>query len=817
MSVIPAPRRGRRPRPAGDDDTPPLSDAIERLLPGDPEPPADPPAEPADAEPSPGTGQEEPAAPAADDDDPPEPKPGRPGLEEAQRAAIIPGIPGQRWQAVKDSLELAGYRTAFHGIRAVPVYAPGSLVYAVRGGARLGLRYALWMDVTHLRVVISQSLARGDAGNGDVLRAHNDRERTKKGNRKLAAGTAATAALTSYVLAEGTPPAVQIGAAAAAFLTLVAFGKPDGSPFLPRAILPPNYQPPSFELIREALVAIIPAIKTHVAAKGDLDWVSDVHRDGDGWAVELDLPKGVTAELIIKKRKELSSALRRPLSAVWPEGVPGEHEGRLFIWIGRHDWAKKKLVPHPLLKAGTPDFFDLVPFGTMPRGNAITVPLFQTNWLFGGAMGSGKTSAIRTLLAAAALDTVVDLWTHEFSGKGDLEPYAQVSYRYVSGLDDEAIAYAAESVKMLKAELQRRQAIWKKIPREKRTEAHLTREIAMADKRLRPIVASFDECHNAFQHPTYGKQIQTDLEWVMRIGRAYGIVVILGTQRPGADSIPVIITAVTVARCCLKVSDHTTNDMILGSGSYNKGHDATVFRLPYTDAGCCWLKGVGDTIAPKIYYLNDPATLKIANRARALREKAGVLSGYALGEEEDQGERNLLGDVHAVFGPGERFLYWPTIAERLAEGYRGTYTGVTGDGVSADVRELADIDSDNGREPGGKVLTGLKRTTISLAVNGGPDDPDQEAGDDPPAPPRPEADTELLTAAAEMVIREQWASTSTLGRKLRLGHDRAGTLMDELAGHGVVGEPGDDPKVRAVLKTEDDLDAVLEAIRGADS
>lgn len=1108
MSMITPPRRSRRLRPVGDADTP-LSDTIERMLPGDPEPVDDPPAQAADTEP--GATQEE-TAPDGDDT-PAKPKTG--GVrEEAQRAAIIPGIPGQRWQATKDGLELAGYRTAFHGIRAVPLYTPGALVYAVRGAARLGLRWATWADVTHLRVLMSQAMTRGPAGHTDVMTAHKEREHTKKARRKLAGFTAGAAALLSYTLYQA-PPEAQVAAAAAAFTALVYAGKPLGGRLLPAAILPPNYQPPSFELIREALVATIPAIKTHVAAKGDLDWVSDVHRDGEGWAVELDLPKAVTAEMIIKKRKELSSALRRPLSAVWPEGVPGEHEGRLFLWIGRHDWARKKLVPYPLLKSGIPDFFDLVPFGTMPRGNGITVPLFQTNWLFGGAMGAGKTAAIRTLLAAAALDTIVDLWTHEFSGKGDLYPFAQVSHRYVSGMDDEAIAYAAESVKMLRADLVRRQKIWKQIPREQRPEGHLTREIAQSDKRLRPIVAVFDECfpkgtvvggrpieqitvgdtvpswdektgmpcegtvttvfksrpkslvrirwdngtslvctsghpfmtrsgwleaasltpntevlsygqadaghhgflhdvpgglharavsagvleedrprvlltglhpqgteadpgrlnddargtrravsahveaepdgdsrqprevvsveqgaqaggpwrersrpngtsapsggsaglaggsdradrpaeagrpaqslqaghrehgaksgrgdrrplsrraeepgsgqaqgrvahwqgvdrvevlesggdgrygglcpdghvynievegthtylvedglvvhncHNMFQHPEFGKKIQTDLEWVERIGRAYGIVVILGTQRPGADSVPVIITAVTVARCCLKVSDHVTNDMILGTGSYNKGYDATVFRLPKTDAGCCWLKGVGDAIAPKIYYLNDPATMKIANRARAMREKAGVLSGYALGEEEDQGERSLLDDVRKVFGPDEQFLYWPTIAARLAESYPGTYTGVSGDGVSADVRMLTGAESDDGREPRGKVLKGLKLATL--------DAPPAPAAAVPPADAGPPAlDVELLVAAAEMVIMSQWAAAETLHRKFRVGMAETGRLLVALEKHGVVG-PDQRPEPREVLKKEADLDAVLEAIRGADS
>ena len=57
---------------------------------------------------------------------------------------------------------------------------------------------------------------------------------------------------------------------------------------------------------------------------------------------------------------------------------------------------------------------------------------------------------------AAALDPLADLWIHELAGKGDLDPLAKVCHRYVSGLDDESIAYAAESARLLRNETERR-------------------------------------------------------------------------------------------------------------------------------------------------------------------------------------------------------------------------------------------------------------------------------------------------------------------------------------------------------------------------
>ena len=177
---------------------------------------------------------------------------------------------------------------------------------------------------------------------------------------------------------------------------------------------------------------------------------------------------------------------------------------------------------------------------------------------------------------------VCDLWIHELAGAGDLEPLAQVCYRYVSGLDDEAIAYVAESCRMLRAEVDRRGPALKALPREVRPDGKLTRELAAQRRlRLRPIVATFDEIQNAIMHPEYGAQIAEDLAYVERLGRKLGIFIILSTQRPDNDALPPKIRDLATVRFCLKVPDQVSNDMILGTGSYKAGYRAS--RVPAED------------------------------------------------------------------------------------------------------------------------------------------------------------------------------------------------------------------------------------------
>ncbi len=801
------PPRRRRLRPVGDDETP-LSAAIERLL---PEPAGDPPADEDAAEATAPDGDAAPPGPAADHAD----------GDELRRAEIIPVQfqRGQRVQTLKDFGGLTAYRAGFHGVRAVPVYLPGSLWYATRGLARLAGRYAYWHDVTELRIVMHEGLARGAAGTNDVLRTHADRERTKDRRRSKALASAAVTvplALADAILA---PPEVQAATAALAFGALAYHGRPKDGRLIPRAVLPPQYQVPTLAHLTDSFEDLgISKLSAYIKEHNrTLDWVIDLHPDGDGWSVELDLPRGVTATQIIQKRGELSSTLRRPISAVWPRGVPSEHEGRLAMWIGRRDFAKVKPLKHPLLRTGTTDVFTGVPFGYLPWGTKVTAPIFETNWLIVSAMGGGKTATLRNILGGCGLDIVCDLWVHEHSGKGDLKPFADIAHRYCSGVDDEAIGYTAQSFKMLRKEVEKRQKIWKTLSDTDLPEGSLTRELAERDKRLRPIVVVVDEVHNAYQHPKFGAQIATDAEFVMRLGRAYGIVILQATQRNGKDSIPTIISAVITVRYCLKVNDQTTNDMALGTGMYKAGYNAVLFRRK-VDAGQGWLLGAGEPCAPKGYYTNIPDAKRLAARARALREKAGVLSGYALGEDQEpEQERDFLADVLSVFAPGEKFLYWPTIAGRLAGGgLSGAYASLTADAVSSQVREASGIPiRDQGREPGGDNLKGLKLTTIEAAIEDAADAAGPASFGDG-APAAPDVDVELLIAAAELVITPQFGSPQMLQRKLKVGWAEVGRLMAALESFGVVGPEDEAGKERAVLVEPDELDETLARIREAD-
>ena len=87
---------------------------------------------------------------------------------------------------------------------------------------------------------------------------------------------------------------------------------------------------------------------------------------------------------------------------------------------------------------------------------------------------------------------------------------------------------------------------------------------------------------------------------------------------------------------------------------------------------------------------------------------------------------------------------------------------------------------------------------------GGSDEVEFEAG---------EVDS-LFEDAARIVVATQQGSASLLQRKLKLGYNRAGRLVDQLEQAGIIG-PYEGSKARQVLiKDEMSLDAILQKVRG---
>jgi S-DNA-T family DNA segregation ATPase FtsK/SpoIIIE len=605
---------------------------------------------------------------------------------QAARKAVIPAHWRTREAArrhVRLAAERNAHRAAYHGVRS-PAYAALATGYAVRGVFVTAIRVIEWWHIPNTAALERQAAADGLLN--DHLRLHKQGRETRKARGIIVAICATVAALAVLALVAYAPWPVLALAAAAVFTMLARAGRPQGKTITTRAEIPAQVQPPDSGVIIRALGAIGNAeINKAITAGTFPPLPSPVREDGPGWRAEIDLPYGVTATQVIDRREQLASGLRRPLGAVWPEPVSHEHAGRLELFVGRADISKAKPPPWPLLRSGQADVFQPQPFGTDVRGRQVKVPMAYLNMLIGSIPRQGKTATVRVRACTYALDPIVELWFHELKGSGDLDPLEQVCHRFVSGIDDESIAYTARSLKLLRAEIERRTGRLKALPRELCPDKRVTREIgARRSRKLWPIACVIDECQNLFSHDKYGKDAADDAVFIIKIGPAFGVMLDLATQRPDAKSLPTGVSSNAGLRFCLKVMDQTANDMVLGTSAYKNGIRATTFR-PEVDAGLGYL--VGASAHPQVvrtYYLDMPATERIAARARAVREATGTLSGVALGQEDQAPRRDVLADAREVLA-GTSGMHWQPLADRLADRFPDRWAEASGDAVRAEL------------------------------------------------------------------------------------------------------------------------------------
>lgn len=644
-------------------------------------------------------------------------------MRSAKRVPVRPDWMRSRAGFADGALWLAGHvghTVAFHALRA-PVYAGRLLLRTPRGLIRTLVALGRWASDAESVPLRQAAARREDVGEWLRLSGQRDR-RVRWRGMCLAVATPPVLAGLAY-LALAAAPLTQAGALSLAVLTFGLVGAPADAPLSSRAVIKPEVQKLTADIVVRAMASIGISQITNEVNKGrdGIRFVAPITREGPGWRADIDLPLGVTVADVVDRRGRLASGLRRPVGCVWPDADPSAHEGRLVLWVGDRDLSKAGDVKWALAAGRRHDIFRGVPFGIDPRGRGQSVPLIQHNVLIGSLPGQGKTSSVRVLVCGAALDPTVELWLHEHKGSGDLDALEPVARRFVSGLDDESIAYAADSLRQLRAEVLRRVKVLKSLPRDLCPDKRVTREIA--DKRslrLWPLVAVIDECQNLFLHPTYGKQAAEDAEFIIKLGRALGIVLILATQRPDKESLPTGISGNVSIRFCLKVAGQIENDMVLGTSMYKNGVRATQFR-PEIDAGTGYL--VGATTLPVVVrtaYLDDPATERIAARAHALRAAAGTLDGHAIGDTTpaDAPSFDVLADLLAVIPTTEAKVWTDEAARRLAELRPETYGAWGPEQVTAALKPYGIHTVQVGRRIDGKVVNrrGLVRAHLVASL-----------------------------------------------------------------------------------------------------
>ncbi|OZM79917.1 FtsK/SpoIIIE domain-containing protein [Pseudonocardia sp. MH-G8] len=452
-------------------------------------------------------------------------------------------------------------------------------------------------------------------------------------------------------------------------------------------------------------------------------WVQPTCRDGKGWRTQLELPPGVTVEMINGKKPVLAHNLVRKAVEVWPT-EPRDAAGVLDLWVADQGILTRPIDPWPLLAKGTVDYFKGVPCGHDQRGETITGRLMASNYAIAGTMGSGKTSLVICLLCGAILDPLVDIDVFCMAYNVDYDPLKPRLRTLVKGDEDEHVVAAMDGLRELRSEVSRRGKLLEELGGD---ETKVTRELAQRDARLRPRVAVFDECQELFRHKEFGEEAKELAIKVMTKARKCAITLMWVTPAPSADSLPRDLAKTASHRACYAIGDHQGNDAILGTGAHRQGITATTL-VPGEDVGTAMASGFATRpgLLRSFYIRKDreiDQITPVVERAMAARQGAGITTAPAAAVEPVD-ELDPLADIAAVL-VGHKRLRTQEVLSLLAAHNRSVYGKWT-------FADLADALPDAAKpyKTGGHMQVSAARVAEAIADRDTTDHTDDSAGGD---------------------------------------------------------------------------------------
>ncbi|MER7903344.1 FtsK/SpoIIIE domain-containing protein [Streptomyces sp. NPDC095614] len=536
---------------------------------------------------------------------------------------------------------LTWWHTQYHGFR-VPKYLVKTVLLAARGFFRATM--GLWptLSAQDHTATVKALRAQVKARPEDVdlatrlQMAHFERTRTRRW-RFGAAATGVAAAAVGIALAD---PALQAGIAGAVVTPLAYLGRGKETHLLDQGA-PPLRVDMSAQQLNDALRAA-GLLKSGRANEDEKDaprvsCSMGPVRDGRGWAVIFDLPRGggKTASDVLAKREVIAQELGVDEIQVIMSRVrasKGGNAGRVSMWVADDDPYLGKPNPSPFATAERFSIWDPIPFGQDARGNRIEVPVMWQSMFFGGLPRRGKTFTQRLMTAAGLLDAYVRHYVADGKGGADWMPMRAVAHRLVMGAEDDAIEALKAMLAELLVEMERRFAILRELPTSICPEGKLTPDIVQRYN-LPVIFVTIDELQEYFtaMEREDREQVINDLCRIARRGPAAGFVSNFASQRPDADSVPTKLREIITLRYSTQVVDRASSDMVLGKGKAAQGADASVLSEDHVGTGVL-VTGPASYVTVRADYLDGTGFALLCQKGRTLRQDAGQLTGDAAGD-----------------------------------------------------------------------------------------------------------------------------------------------------------------------------------------
>ena len=238
-------------------------------------------------------------------------------------------------------------------------------------------------------------------------------------------------------------------------------------------------------------------------------------------------------------------------------------------------------------------------------GLEISIGLPEHNLLIGGEPGSGKSVALSTIVAAAALDPQVHLTL--LDGKHvELAAWSIIADEFVGADQDDAVA----ALERLRHIMDLRYAT-----------LAATRKRKMMPTDLEGLhVLVIDEL--AFYLRGGKKETRENFAELLRDlvsrGRAAGIIVVAATQKPSHEIVPTWIRDLFSFRLAMRCTSSDSSDTILGQGWASQGFSASTIDPSMRGVGYLLAEGGLPTLV-MTPYLSDEEIEVIASRAYDLR------------------------------------------------------------------------------------------------------------------------------------------------------------------------------------------------------
>jgi S-DNA-T family DNA segregation ATPase FtsK/SpoIIIE len=645
---------------------------------------------------------------------------------EGARRPIIPAAlrPANFQATARRAGGRAAHVAAFHAVRC-PVYLAKVGYFAARGLLRvLGKQLAWWW------VPGAWSMEQHAANTNQLMeweRVHRQVKATRMWRGIVLFAEALALGIGVPVVDALVPVVWRLLASVAVLGALAHYGRPAGRTLIGTAVVAPRFRKLNADIVLRAYYAA--GLGKPDKTDQQVQFGSPMSRDhrNTGSQVVIDLPYGKGWSDVMNVREKIASGLDVHVNQVFltPDKTSSR---RHMLFVTDRDPLAVPVGRTDLLDGKPRSIWRPVRFGKDERGNLVELALMWVSLLVGAQPRKGKTFAARLVALHAALDPFVKLIVVDGKNSPDWSKFRLVAHRIVFGThpnpnDADPIGNLVAVLDEVLAHIDRVNQVLASLPVSVCPEGKLTEELARDSRYpdLRVLLLVMEEFQIYFEteDQAVNKDIAAKLSRIQAVGPSAGVVILSSSQKPsgvGAGDVGRLFNRYRdnhAVRFALKCGNRLVSEAVLGGDAYAEGFDASSLPVGDEYRGVGFLYGQSDATPTVRTFLADHTDAeKILTAARAHRERVGMLSGQAVGEDIAREVRDVLADALAVFGTSGR-LPWQILAGRMLEHAPEHYADLTADTISAQLRALG-VPSVNVKWDG-SVLKGAKADDIHTA------------------------------------------------------------------------------------------------------